>query len=399
VQEILKEPIVDTIVVGSGPAGSQCAYNLSSRGHSVILLDYRENIGDKLCTGIVSAEFEKFYPDVSKFIYRRAYSASIFSPSGKLLKIKRKSPQALIIDRESFIREIAFNAEKLDTKLKLGRVVEKIEVNSKFVQVRVKYNGEVEEYTSRSLVLASGFGSRLAKMVGLDTPKTKIFGAQVKIKFNGIDEVNVFTGHSLPKGFFGWMVPLNNNYSYLGILGKENPKEIFEDFCRNLKNRFTTLSFSDDVDIWGIPVSPSSKIFSNRIVGIGDVVGQVKPTTGGGIYFSMRSADLASQVLSEGLLSNNLSETFLSNYQKSWEKIFKKELQVGQLARFFYESLSEDEINNIINYLFESGVLDKEISFDWHSELVMYAFKTKILNFVKTPMRKAVQKVIYSLNN
>ena len=283
--------------------------------------------------------------------------------------------------------------------MKLGRVVEKIEVNSKFVQVRVKYNGEVEEYTSRSLVLASGFGSRLAKMVGLDTPKTKIFGAQVKIKFNGIDEVNVFTGHSLPKGFFGWMVPLNNNYSYLGILGKENPKEIFEDFCRNLKNRFTTLSFSDDVDIWGIPVSPSSKIFSNRIVGIGDVVGQVKPTTGGGIYFSMRSADLASQVLSEGLLSNNLSETFLSNYQKSWEKIFKKELQVGQLARFFYESLSENEINNIINYLFESGVLDKEISFDWHSELVMYAFKTKILNFVKTPMRKAVQKVIYSLNN
>ena len=80
-------------------------------------------------------------------------------------------------------------------------------------------------------------------------------------------------------------------------------------------------------------------------------------------------------------------------------KNFKKELQVGQLARFFYESLSENEINNIINYLFESGVLDKEISFDWHSELVMYAFKRKILNFVKTPMRKAVQKVIYSLNN
>tara|TARA_B100000686_G_scaffold326936_1_gene385281 strand:- start:301 stop:1485 length:1185 start_codon:yes stop_codon:yes gene_type:complete len=390
--------IVDTIIVGAGPAGSQCAYNLSSQGHSVILLDYRENIGNKLCTGIVSSEFENFYPDVSKFIYRKAYSASIFSPSGKLLKIKRNSPQALIIDRESFIREIAFNAEKFDTKLKLGRIVEKIEVDSKFVHIKAKYKGALEEYTSRSLVLASGFGSRLSKMVGLDTPKTKIFGAQIKINFNSIDEVNVFTGHSLPKGFFGWIVPLNDNYSYLGVLGKNNPKEIFEHFCSNLKNRYKELNFFNNVDIWGIPVSPSSKIFSNRVVGIGDVVGQVKPTTGGGIYFSMRSADLASQVLSEGLTSDNLSEEFLSKYQKSWENIFKKELQIGQLARFFYESLSDDEINNIINYLFESGVLDKEISFDWHSELVMYAFKTKILNFVKSPMKKAVQKVIYSLN-
>ena len=137
----MNESIVDTIVVGAGPAGSQCAYNLSSKGHSVIILDYRERIGNKLCTGIVSAEFEDHYPDVNKFIYRKAYSASIFSPSGKFIKIKRNNPQALIIDRESFVRSIALKATEFNAKLKLGRVVEKIEVKSKFVEVKVKYNG------------------------------------------------------------------------------------------------------------------------------------------------------------------------------------------------------------------------------------------------------------------
>ena len=224
----MNQSIVDTIVVGAGPAGSQCAYNLSSRGHSVIILDYRQKIGDKLCTGIVSAEFENHYPSVSKFIYRKAYSASIFPPSGKFVKIQRKTPQALIIDRESFIREIAHKATNFDTKLKLGRIVEEVEVNSKFVSVKVKHNGKKEIYRSRSLVLASGLGSRLANMVGIDSPRAKIYGAQIKVHHHLGEEVNVFTGHSLPKGFFGWMVPLDNTRSLLGILGKDNPKEIFQ---------------------------------------------------------------------------------------------------------------------------------------------------------------------------
>ena len=314
------------------------------------------------------------------------------------MKIQRKTPQALIIDRESFIREIAHKATNFDTKLKLGRIVEEIEVNSKFVSVKVKHNGKKEIYRSRSLVLASGLGSRLANMVGIDSPRAKIYGAQIKVHHHLGEEVNVFTGHSLPKGFFGWMVPLDNTRSLLGILGKDNPKEIFQEFCVRLQAHYHCLNLYNNVEIWGIPVSHSSKLYANRVVGIGDVVGQVKPTTGGGIYFAMRSADLASRILSEGLKSNDLSEKFLLNYQKSWEEIFKRELKIGQLARSFYESLSESEIDDIIEYLFKSGFLQKEISFDWHSDLVIYAFKSKILNYVKSPVRKAIQKIIYSLN-
>ena len=43
----------DVIIIGCGPGGAQTARNLSQRGFSVTLLDYRINVGDKLCTGIV----------------------------------------------------------------------------------------------------------------------------------------------------------------------------------------------------------------------------------------------------------------------------------------------------------------------------------------------------------
>ena len=46
----------DVIVVGCGPAGAQAAKNISKNGKSVLVLDHREEIGNKLCTGIVGSE-------------------------------------------------------------------------------------------------------------------------------------------------------------------------------------------------------------------------------------------------------------------------------------------------------------------------------------------------------
>ena len=51
----------DVIVIGCGPGGAQTARNLSRKGFSVALLDYRLNVGDKLCTGIVGTEMLNQY--------------------------------------------------------------------------------------------------------------------------------------------------------------------------------------------------------------------------------------------------------------------------------------------------------------------------------------------------
>ena len=59
----------DVIVIGCGPAGAQAAKNISKNGKSVLVLDHRKEIGNKLCTGIVGSELINHYPEAKNFIY------------------------------------------------------------------------------------------------------------------------------------------------------------------------------------------------------------------------------------------------------------------------------------------------------------------------------------------
>ena len=126
---------------------------------------------------------------------------------------------------------------------------------------------------------------------------------------------------------------------------------------------------------------------------IGDIAGQVKPTTGGGIYFAMRSADLASDIAENALIRNEFSEEFLSAYSKNWDKIFKREMSVGYFARQFYESLDQDDITEIMEYIKESELLSGDLKFDWHSDLILFALKTRIKSYMKNPIKKAFRNL------
>ena len=65
----------DVIVVGAGPAGNNAALTLAKQGYGVTVIDSRENIGDKLCTGLVGEECFRRYPIDPSLVYREINSA------------------------------------------------------------------------------------------------------------------------------------------------------------------------------------------------------------------------------------------------------------------------------------------------------------------------------------
>jgi len=102
----------------------------------------------------------------------------------------------------------------------------------------------------------------------------------------------------------------------------------------------------------------------------------VKPTTGGGIYFGLLSADIAADVLHASLLNDNLSASMLSAYQRLWQKKLKRELSTEYLAQSIYEKLS----NNHIEYLFKLAkrkniprfiASTETFDFDWHRSMIL----------------------------
>jgi len=102
----------DTIVVGGGPIGSYVAYRLADSGHSVSVLEMKSAAGEPVCcTGIVGQECADTFDIDERVILRRVNSASLYSPSGKRLYLRREEPQACILDRAAFDKAMADRAE------------------------------------------------------------------------------------------------------------------------------------------------------------------------------------------------------------------------------------------------------------------------------------------------
>ena len=121
----------DVIVVGCGPAGAQAAKNISKNGKSVLVLDHREEIGNKLCTGIVGSELINHYPKAKNFIFYEANSAKIFNDSNHIIDVKKDETQALVIDRIKFIQSIIQEAVDYGSILKKERLVTSVKLMKK----------------------------------------------------------------------------------------------------------------------------------------------------------------------------------------------------------------------------------------------------------------------------
>ena len=100
----------DVIVVGAGPAGNLAALELARLSHKVAVIDWRTEIGDKLCTGIIGAECARRFPPEESDIYHASRSATVVAPSGVEYRVGHSETQAYVIDRVAYVRRLAERA-------------------------------------------------------------------------------------------------------------------------------------------------------------------------------------------------------------------------------------------------------------------------------------------------
>ncbi|MDI6814873.1 MAG: hypothetical protein QMC90_02150, partial [Dehalococcoidales bacterium] len=136
---------------------------------------------------------------------------------------------------------------------------------------------------------------------------------------------------------------------------------------------------------------------SERLVVVGGAAGQVKPTTGGGIYYGLLCADIAANNLHRALESGDLSARGLASYEREWRRKLRRELKIGYWARKFYERLSDRQIDWIFDIIKSNGIDEallkaKDLSFDWHGEVVLrlmgHRAVAKAIEVMKVPFLK-----------
>jgi digeranylgeranylglycerophospholipid reductase len=367
----------DVIVVGAGPAGSYIAYELASLGHDVAVFEEKSASGlNVCCTGIISTQCFQSLGLGTDVILSKVNSAKFFSPSGKCLRLQAEKVQAYVVNRLLLDKALASKAQSQGAQYFFSSPVIDIISGKDSIQAETLCFGTREIFSARVVVLANGFRPKLPRQLGLGKIKNFLVGAQAEIEAKNVDELEVYFGLGIAPGAFAWIVPISTNKAYVGLLATSQARLYLQKFLNNLFCQGRITNREVEIGQKALPVGTLARSYGDRVLAIGDAAGQIKPTTGGGIYFGHLGAQIAAEVLDGALSSDNLTAGQLSHYQKQWKAKMGRELSLGYGARQTYAKLSDSQIEGIFNMLDSNGMAEVllnsgKFSFDWHSRLIL----------------------------
>ena len=399
----------DVLVIGAGPSGSQVACKLAGMGYAVGVIEKKENLGGVVCcTGLVSHECVEKYSIPENVIYRWANSASLYSPSGKPIHVQRDEPQVAVLNRTSFNQNWAEKALQAGAEYIFGYNAEDIERDKGKVSLEISRRGESLTLQSRAVVIATGFGTQLLDKFGLGGAGDFAMGAQAEVETQDMEEVAVFFGSKIAPEFFAWIAPTSPGKALVGLLSRKNAAFYLKKILAALVQDNKIISADVKLSYGGITLKPLPHTYSDNLLVVGTAAGQVKPLTGGGIYFGLICADIAANTLNRALEADKLSADDLAGYQRAWRRKLARELTTGYWARKAYEMLNDHQVDRVFGLLESTGIVEemcqaRELSFDWHADVIARLMGQKLferaLNTIERPFNRKEKPGMAIKNN
>jgi digeranylgeranylglycerophospholipid reductase len=366
----------DVIVVGAGPSGLNAAKILTKKGLDVLVLEKKREVGEHVvCAGIVGEEVFSRFQISEEAVLKRIKEIKIISPHSNVICYEHPEPFAYVVDRERFDRSIALNSGTINIPIQCNSRVEDIVVEKDFVQVKTAANGKPHEnYKALTVLIATGVNYNLHKKLGLGYPRDFLHGVQAELDLGDMDCTHVYLGKSIAAGAFAWLVPLESGNVRIGLITETDPGGCFR---RLIAQHFpSSLSRLNRTRIQFKPIAQGliSRTYGDRVLTLGEAAGQVKTTTGGGIYFGLLCSEIASRVILKGLVKGDLSRNTLAEYEKLWKKALQKEIRFGYYTRKICAKLNDSQIEKIFKFIQSDGIIpivQERGNFDWHSDLLL----------------------------
>jgi digeranylgeranylglycerophospholipid reductase len=383
--------LYDVSIVGAGPVGNYLAYRLARLGYEVAVFEAKEAIGSQVCcTGIISRECHDLFSPSSNVVLREARSAKFIVPSGRYLRLAKNTVQAYIIDRAAFDIALAKRAQETGARYFLQSKVTDALREREGWQVEVSSAGQRQTLNSGALVIACGFGSSLPQQLGRGKIGNFLAGAQTEVN-TGLDEVEIYFDQELAPGGFAWLVPTSMGRGLAGVICRHNARLCLEGLLSRFTAEDKVNSGEFDIRQGAIPLGTLPRTYAERLLVVGEAAGQVKPTTGGGIYFGLLCAEIAADNLHQGFASGDLSSSRLARYQKEWQARIGYELRLDYWAHKIYSKVTQGQIEHLFEAIRSSKIHEQflnweDFSFDYHGELIFRALRQpRLLAGIITP--------------
>jgi digeranylgeranylglycerophospholipid reductase len=374
----MSDAAVDVLIVGGGPAGLFAAGQLARAGFQVVVCEEHPTIGDPVhCTGILASEsFDEF--DLPRDATLNSLSTARFiSPSGISVSYTSAAPIATVIDRPRFDRALADRASEAGADLCAGARVARIDVDPTGVTAIA---GE-RLVRARVALLACGAHYALQRSFGLGLPKRYLHTAQRELPSSRTCELELHFGHSVAPEGFAWAVPIvrpEGTYVRVGVMASSDAAGCYTRMLDRLRDRWGVAPGDLTPRQKILPLGAIDRTYADRLLVIGDAAGLVKPTTGGGIYYSIMSAAIASDVVAGALSRNRLDAASLSVYERRWRARIASELRAQDALRRVAEQLKDDDIDELFELARTDGILPlarKTARFNQHRDFIRALFR------------------------
>ncbi|MDW7727254.1 MAG: geranylgeranyl reductase family protein [Candidatus Methanoperedens sp.] len=326
----------DVIVVGLGPAGATAAYELGRKGVSVLALDRQKHPRYKPCGGGLTAKIENILePDFKSVVERTISKVNFtFKGSGDIRAVSDR-PLVHMVMRDVFDNFLVEKARASGAEIHEQEKVIHAEEGKDSVLVMTEKN----TYSAKLLIGADGVNGIVARSLGLKPRKriAVLLEGEVKVRekdFEKLSEEILFDFGSVPYGY-GWIFPKADHLS-LGVGGwKEmikNPRPYYSMF---LSDQYLPDKIESEHKFgYTIPIfDGGSEITSTRTMLAGDAAALVDPFLGEGIYYAIRSGQVAAGVAIDVLHGNT---TTASYQERIAHEIYPEFLYARKIGMVFY---------------------------------------------------------------
>jgi len=326
-------------ILGGGPAGAFTAERLAAAGLSTVVFD-EKLAWEKPCGGGLTYKAYHTYPFLlENSTPKKLVTETILSaPHAKAATLCLAEP-LLIYSRKDLNRMMLERAERAGARIEKARVLDLERTASGW---RLRTSGGTLD--ADFVVIATGarnslreFGTQLTANDSMSAMGYYVAGDQPQIDIQFLPRL---------EGYI-WVFPRCGHLS-IGICGKGEPaaslRKRLENYMAQRGISWKGAAFYSHL----LPSLEASAWKKNRVAGdgwlaVGDAAGLVDPITGEGIYYALRSADLAAKALLSEL--GGIADK-LQTYRRLLRRDFAADLEFGSrlakrvfLGRFLFGSV------------------------------------------------------------
>jgi len=324
-------------------------------GAAVVILEEHPRAGWPVqCAGLlgVRALQESELPP-AKFVIRSVRGATVVSPRGYRLSFRSAETKAWVVDRRIFDRALLAEAARSGADVMMASPVTGLARDGGRSLLNVGRGSDQRKIEAGVVVSAEGAGARIARIAGIGPPSEILSSAQVELPFEIEDpeKVEVFLGEKVAPGFFAWAIPAQEGMARVGLSCRERA-------CLHLKRLLKSPPIGGRIRsgplhlvVGGLPLGPPASTVADGIIAVGDAAGQVKPTSGGGVYPGLVCAKIAGEVAAAASQEGNCSAAKLSEYERRWRSELGRELRLGMIVHRMRAGMTDRELDDLVRLL------------------------------------------------